>query len=65
MGASKKGVVQVKGELPVEVGTYLQNRKRKEISGFESRYGVDVTLEVNPSLPLGGGKLEFIKETSE
>jgi ribonuclease E len=61
-GVSRKGVVQVKGSLPVEVATYLQNRKRRELAILESRYGVDISIQGDPSLPPGGGKLEFVKE---
>lgn len=62
MGASNKGVTQVKGVLPVEVATYLQNKKRKELAEFESRYGVDIVLQGDPALPPGSGKLEFSEE---
>jgi len=62
MAVSKKGVTQVKGFLPVDVATYLQNRKRREIALLESRYGVDISLQADPQLPPGGGKLEFVKE---
>ncbi len=62
MGVSGKGVTQVKGVLPVEVATYLQNRKRRELALLESRYGVDIVLQGDPSLPPGSGKLEFVKE---
>lgn len=61
MGVSAKGVTQVKGFLPVEVATYLQNKKRRELARLESRYGVDITLQGDPSLPPGSGKLEFMK----
>jgi len=61
-GVSRKGVIKVNGALPVEVATYLQNRKRRELSTLESRYGVDISIKGDPSLPPGGGKLEFVKE---
>jgi ribonuclease E len=63
MGVSRKNVTHVKGILPVEVVTYLQNRKRRELALLESRYGVDITLEGDPSMVPGSGKLEFIKES--
>ncbi len=62
MGLSKKGVTQVKGVLPVEVATYLQNKKRQELAKLESRYAVDIVLQGDPSLPPGSGTLEFLKE---
>lgn len=61
---SKKGVIKVNGVLPVEVATYLQNRKRRELAILESRYGVDISIKGDPSLPPGGGNLEFVKEDS-
>ena len=62
MGISKKGVIQAKGALPLEIATYLQNKKRKELAELESRYGVDIVLEGDPSIAPGNGKLEFLKE---
>ena len=60
-GISKKGIMQVKGVLPVEVATYLQNKKRKELAELESRYGVDIILQSDSLLPPGSGNLEFLK----
>ena len=65
MGASRKGVSQVKGTFPVGVTNYLQNKKRKEIAELESRYGLDIILESDPSLAPGGGELQFLKENGE
>jgi len=62
MGISKKGINQVKGVLPLEIATYLQNKKRKELAELESRYEVDIVLEGDPSISPGDGKLEFLKE---
>ena len=62
MGVSNKGVVQVRGVLPADVATYLQNRKRKELAELETRYDVGINLQGDPSLPPGSGNLEFIKE---
>ena len=63
MGVSKKGVVKVKGILPLDVAMYLQNKKRNELAKLDSRYGVEIVLMGDPSLPLGGGNLEFLKES--
>jgi len=62
MGVARKGVVQVKGCLSLEVASYLQNRKRKDLAQLESRYGVDITLVPDASVPPGGGTVEFLKE---
>lgn len=61
MAASRKNIIQVKGVLPAEVATYLQNKKRKELSLLESRYGVEIILQGDAGVPIGEGKLEFEK----
>ena len=62
MGVSRKGITQVKGILPSEVATYLQNKKRKELAQLEFRYGVDINLQGDPWLAPGGAELEFVKK---
>jgi len=62
MGVSKGNVTQVNGVLPVEVAAYLQNRKRKELTELENRYGVAIILNTDPSLAPGNGKLDFVKK---
>ncbi len=62
MGVSKPQVKGVKGVLPLEVATYLQNKKRKALAEIESRYGVAIELQSDPTLAPGNGQLEFIKE---
>jgi len=54
----------VKGTLPVEVATYLHNKKRKELTQLESRYGAEIVLQGDPSLSPGNGKLEFLNENN-
>ena len=62
MGLSREGISAVEGRLPAEVASYLQNRKRRELSELESRYGVEITLEADQSLVPGEAELEFIKQ---
>jgi ribonuclease E len=62
LGVSKKGVTQVKGIMSVGVATYLQNKKRQELAHLETRYGIEIVLQSDPSLPPGAGSLEFLKE---
>ncbi|MEJ2586099.1 MAG: Rne/Rng family ribonuclease [Deltaproteobacteria bacterium] len=62
MGVGRKGITSVKGVLPAEVAAYLQNKKRKQLAQLESRYGFTIYLKGDPSIPLGGGNLEFEKE---
>jgi len=61
MGISKGEVSRVNGILPMDVLNYLQNRKRKDLTDIEKRYGVSVILHGDSALPPGGGKLDFIK----
>jgi ribonuclease E len=64
MGISREGVTGVKGSLSSEVATYLQNKKRKELARLESRYGVEIALQGDPSIAPGDGNLEFLPETN-
>jgi ribonuclease E len=63
MGVSKGDITQVNGTLPLDVVTYIQNRKRKELAELENRYGVAITLNGDPSHFPAGGELDFIKES--
>ncbi|MBW2170334.1 MAG: ribonuclease E/G, partial [Deltaproteobacteria bacterium] len=65
MGMSREEIAEVQGVLPLEVSSYLQNKKRKELAELESRYGVNIVLRGDPSLPPGGGKLKFVKESDD
>ena len=60
-GVSKGDVAQANGVLPMGVAAYLQNRKRKELADLENRYGVTISLQGDPSMPPGDGKLDFMK----
>jgi ribonuclease E len=64
MGVSRRGITQVKGVLPSEVASYLQNRKRKELAQLEFRYGVDINLQGDPWLAPGSAQLEFVKKNN-
>ena len=61
MGVSKGDVAQANGILPLEVAAYLQNRKRKELAELERRYGATINVQSDPSMPPGGGTLDFVK----
>jgi len=61
LSVSKGDVVRVNGVLPMDVAAYLLNKKRKELIDLESRYGVSVILQGDPSIPPGGGKLDFVR----
>jgi len=62
MGVSRKGVSHVQGSLSMEVATYIQNKKRRDLAELESRYGVGINLQADPTIPPGNGSLEFLKE---
>jgi len=62
MGVSAKGIMKVKGFLPLEVASYLLNKKRKALAQIENRYGIDIDLVGDPNISPGDGTLEFIKE---
>jgi len=64
MGVSGEGIRMVTGTLPPEVTSYLQNKKRKELSELERRYGVEITLEADSSLVPGEANLQFIQEAA-
>lgn len=62
LGVSRGDVVRVEGTLPEEVANYIQNRKRSELTSLEKRYGVNIFIDIDQSLPRGGGTLEFKKK---
>lgn len=59
MGISHKQVRRVQARLPLEVGSYLLNKKRREIGDLESRHDVEILILADPAIPLGGGTVEF------
>jgi len=61
LGVSQGDIKEVHGILSMDVVSYLQNRKRKELTQLEDRYGVSVVLLGDHAIPPGDGKLEFIK----
>jgi len=61
VGLSKGDISQVNGRLAVEVASYLQNRKRKELLDLEGRYNVKILLHPESGLSPGEHKLEFVK----
>lgn len=63
VGLSKEGIIQVKGILPLDVASYLLNKKRKELARLETRYGVSISLNGQPDLPPGNVTLEFLENS--
>ncbi len=64
VGLSSKDVDRVEARLPLDVATYLQNKKRRELAGLESRYGVEIHIQADPTMPPGQLHLHFLKEDS-
>lgn len=65
VGVSKGEIEAVKGAVSSDVAAYLLNRKRKELVGMEEKFGVEITLEADPSLAPGAERLEFRKAPGE
>jgi len=61
LGASKGDVSKINCSLPVDAASYLLNRKRKELTDIENRYGVSIVVQGDPLLAPGGGKVDFVK----
>jgi ribonuclease E len=61
LSLTKGDVVRVNGTLPMDVAAYLLNKKRKELMDVEARYGASIVLQGSPSVPPGGGKLDFMR----
>ena len=61
MGVTKGNVARVNGTLAMDVAAYLLNKKRKELTEVENRYGVSIILQGDPGVPPGGGKLDFVQ----
>ena len=62
MKLAKGQFVSVNGNLSLEVASYLQNRKRKELADLENRYNVIITLKSDSALSPGDGKLDFVRK---
>jgi ribonuclease E len=61
MSVTKGNVTRVNGTLAMDVAAYLLNKKRRELADVENRYGVSINLEGDPTIPPGGGKLDFVR----
>jgi ribonuclease E len=59
--AAKGTIAEVVGSLPLEVAYYLLNRKRRELSGIERDYDIEVTVKGKPSFLLNQMELELVK----
>jgi len=61
-GVTRKHVGAVQCVLPMEIGEYLLNKKRADLTEMEKRYRVTIAVETDPSLKPSQAKINFLKE---
>lgn len=61
-GVTRKNVATVQCLLPMEVGQYLLNKKRADLTELERDYKVSIVVETDATLKPAQAKIEFIKE---
>jgi ribonuclease E len=61
LGLSMGKVIRVDGVLPLNVASYLQNKKRKDLADLEDRYGITIQIQGDPTLSPDEGTLDFVK----
>ncbi|MBN1848031.1 MAG: Rne/Rng family ribonuclease [Deltaproteobacteria bacterium] len=61
MGLSKGDISTVHGIFSMDVANYILNRKRKELTSLEDRYGVHIVIEGDHAVSPGNGKIDFVK----
>lgn len=61
-GVTRKNVATVRCLLPTEVGHYLLNKKRAELTELEREHRVSIVIETEPALKPSQAKIEFLKE---
>ncbi len=57
-----KEAKRIKGVIPKDVASYMLNTKKAELLRLESKYGVSIFIEPDPSLPPGGGDVKLISD---
>ena len=60
-GVTGGQVIRAEVTLPLEVASYLLNRKREELLNLERRYDVQIRIEGGGDLPPEGGTMELIR----
>jgi ribonuclease E len=61
-GIIRKKVKRVSCRFPVEVATYLLNKKRKEISELEDKHEATVDIMPDEAMKPSDNKIEFLSE---
>ncbi|KJR99285.1 MAG: ribonuclease E [Desulfobulbaceae bacterium BRH_c16a] len=64
-GASRKVVGRIECHFPLDVASYLQNNKRAELHDMEKRYGVEISIIVEPDMKPMDNELIFHKAEKE
>jgi ribonuclease E len=59
--ASKKNAKKIKGVFPMNVASYLLNRKRKEIVDLEMRLDLEIEIEGDPELIPGESRITKVE----
>jgi ribonuclease E len=64
-GASRKPVDRVECHFPLDVASYLLNRKRTELSDMEKRYQVEITINARSRMKPAENEIIFHKAENE
>ena len=59
-GVSRKNVSRVEARLPLEVGQYLLNKKRLELTELESKHQSTIDIIPRPEMKPGENKIDFL-----
>ncbi|ETR74315.1 MAG: hypothetical protein OMM_06403 [Candidatus Magnetoglobus multicellularis str. Araruama] len=59
--ASKKNAKKIRGIFPMNVASYLLNRKRKEIVDLEMRLDLEIEIEGDPEMIPGESKITKVE----
>lgn len=58
-GLSRRRSKKVNLSLPMDVGQYILNKKREDLLELEKEYQADIIIEVDPTMPPAGIKIDF------
>ncbi|SDO89669.1 Rne/Rng family ribonuclease [Desulforhopalus singaporensis] len=64
-GASRKPVERIECHFPLEVASYLLNKKRTELSDMEKSYGVEIAINARSRMKPADNEIIFHKKEKE
>lgn len=64
-GASRKPVERIECHFPLDVATYLLNKKRTELTDMENRYQVEITINAEAGMRPAENEIVFHKNEKE